>query len=141
MQNNVNKIIAGSVLALSTLFSGNAQAQSKPPVQDMHATIIKEPICDLDLLMKIALKHRGYKTTGIKGSSADYDLEIYTNEKLGWVLMGTSKNEKIAPLGDICEVAYGTHAQPYTKTSWFLENFARKENIVSQKSPPKPTIN
>lgn len=107
-----------------------------------HDTIIEKPICDMDFLVLNTLRVRNFLSTGLKASTPKYNMEIFAKAETGqWVLMGVSKDKKIARIGNICELAYGTDSTPYTQTSWFQQNFINKAKIGAEKTQPKSSVN
>ncbi len=121
-----------SLVPLKTAFVSSIFALSAL-VNPAHSATTEEirdkPTCDLDFLVKDTLKESSFVPSGIKASSSKWDMEIYTNLKTGrWKLMGVSKDPKIAPPDEICQLSWG--GTPYTQTSWYQENF--------QTPPAKP---
>ncbi len=107
--------------------------------------IKEKPLCDLDFLVTDTLKDKSFLPSGIKGASAKWDLEIYTNAKTGaWVLLGKSKDPKVAPSDELCQLAFGL--KPYTQTSWYQESFQTQPTkpatkVAIDKTQPKPSVN
>ncbi len=79
--------------------------------------------------------------SGIKASSDKWDMEIYTNAKTGrWKLMGISKDPKLAPADEICQLAWG--GTPYTQTSWYQQIFTKPATkVATEKTQPQPRVN
>ena len=125
--------LVSSIFALSAL------------VTPAHSTLTDEikdsPLCDLDFLVTETLRDKSFLPSGIKGSSAKWNLEIYTNSKTGaWVLLGQSKDPKVAPSDELCQLAFGI--KPYTQTSWYQKIFAKPAtNVATDKTQPQPRVN
>lgn len=128
---------------VSTIFAINAlvnPAHSAPTEE-----IRDKPTCDLDFLVIDTLKDSSFLPTGIKASSDKWEMEIYTNSKTGrWRLMGVSKDPKIAPPDEVCQLAWG--GTPYTQTSWYQQNFVSPATkpatkVLIDKTQPKPSVN
>lgn len=128
--------LVSSIFAISALMNP-ALSATKPE------EIREKPTCDLDFLMIDTLKDRSYLPTGIKGSSAKWNMEIYFNkEKNRWVLLGQSKDSSI-PEDERCTLAWGD--TPYTQTTWYQQSFtpAAKPptSVAIDKTQPKPRFN
>lgn len=125
--------LVSSIFALSAL------------VTPAHSTLTDEikdsPLCDLDFLVTETLRDKSFLPSGVKGSSAKWNLEIYTNSKTGaWVLLGQSKDPKVAPSDELCQLAFGI--KPYTQTSWYQQIFAKPAtNVATDKTQPQPRVN
>lgn len=60
--------------------------------------------------------------TGRKASNAQWDMEIYSKQSSGqWVLLGKSRDPKVAASDELCQLAFGKGA--YTGTNWYRTNF------------------
>lgn len=106
--------LVGSIFALSALLA--------PTHSALTDEIKDNPLCDLGFLVTETLQDKSFLPSGVKGSSAKWNLEIYTNSKTGaWVLLGQSKDPKVAPSDELCQLAFGI--KPYTQTSWYRQIF------------------
>ncbi len=128
---------------VSSLFAISALAN--PAHANPTEEIREKPVCDLDFLVVNTLKDSSFLPTGIKASSDKWDMEIYTNSKTGrWRLMGISKDSKVAPRDEVCQLAWG--GTPYTETKWYQQNFQAPANnpaakVAADKTQPKPSLN
>ncbi len=129
--------LVSSIFALSALMNPAHSAATEE--------IIEKPACDLDFLMTDTLKDKSYLPSGIKGSSTKWNMEIYIKASTGqWVLLGQSKDPKIAPADELCQLAFGR--TPYTQTTWYQQSFlgpATKPTtkIANDKTQPQPRVN
>lgn len=128
---------------VSTIFA--LSATINPAHSALTDEIKDNPLCDLNFLVTETLKDKSFLPSGIKASSAKWNLEIFTNAKTGtWVLLGQSKDPKVALPDELCQLAFGI--KPYTQTSWYQQNFLippakPTTKIANDKTQPQPRVN